>query len=159
MVNPRGLGQRSQAHRSNLERRTNMTTSTLSRVGIPTGTWKVDKAHTHVGFAVSYMGIVNVCGESAVVKLPGGKLHDGPVHPVLHVEPSRHRRSKHAHQSFHEADPQSLVGGFLRNHRGRQLTVVARQDHPPASQHRQPAATSYHPSTRRPRSTGRRGTR
>ena len=40
-----------------------MTTSTLSRVGIPTGTWKVDKAHTHVGFAVNYMGIVTVRGE------------------------------------------------------------------------------------------------
>ena len=40
-----------------------MTTSTLSRVGIPTGTWKVDKAHTHVGFAVNYIGIVTVRGE------------------------------------------------------------------------------------------------
>jgi polyisoprenoid-binding protein YceI len=40
-----------------------MTTSTLSRVGIPTGTWRVDKAHTHVGFAVNYMGIATVRGE------------------------------------------------------------------------------------------------
>jgi polyisoprenoid-binding protein YceI len=40
-----------------------MTTSTPSRVGIPTGTWKVDKAHTHVGFAVNYMGIATVRGE------------------------------------------------------------------------------------------------
>jgi hypothetical protein len=29
-----------------------MTTSTLSRLGIPTGSWKVDQARTRVGFAV-----------------------------------------------------------------------------------------------------------
>jgi polyisoprenoid-binding protein YceI len=39
-----------------------MTTSTLSRIGIPTGTWKVDKAHTRVGFAVKSLG-VSVRGE------------------------------------------------------------------------------------------------
>ena len=63
MVSPRGLVQRSQAHGSNLERRTNMTTSTPSRVGIPTGTWKVDKAHTRVGFAVKSMGVATVRGK------------------------------------------------------------------------------------------------
>ena len=36
---------------------------TLSRTGIPTGTWKVDKAHTRVGFAVKYMGVATVHGE------------------------------------------------------------------------------------------------
>jgi polyisoprenoid-binding protein YceI len=46
-----------------MERRTNMTTSTLSRIGIPTGTWKVDKAHTRVGFAVKQMGVATVRGE------------------------------------------------------------------------------------------------
>jgi polyisoprenoid-binding protein YceI len=40
-----------------------MTTSTLSRIGIPTGTWKVDKAHTRVGFAVKQMGVATVRGE------------------------------------------------------------------------------------------------
>lgn len=40
-----------------------MTTSTLSRIGIPTGTWKVDKAHTRVGFAVKSLGISTVRGE------------------------------------------------------------------------------------------------
>jgi polyisoprenoid-binding protein YceI len=40
-----------------------MTTSTLSRIGIPTGTWKVDKAHTQVGFAVKQMGVATVRGE------------------------------------------------------------------------------------------------
>lgn len=38
-------------------------TSTLSRIGIPTGTWKVDKAHTRVGFAVKHMGVATVRGE------------------------------------------------------------------------------------------------
>ena len=40
-----------------------MTTSTLSRIGIPTGTWKVDKANTRVGFAVKQMGVDTVRGE------------------------------------------------------------------------------------------------
>ena len=40
-----------------------MTTSTLSRIRIPTGTWKVDKAHTQVGFAIKQMGVATVRGE------------------------------------------------------------------------------------------------
>jgi polyisoprenoid-binding protein YceI len=40
-----------------------MNTSTLSRVGIPTGTWKVDKAQSRVGFAVRSLGISTVRGE------------------------------------------------------------------------------------------------
>jgi polyisoprenoid-binding protein YceI len=40
-----------------------MTTSTLSRIGIPTGTWKVDKSHTRVGFAVKSLGLATVRGE------------------------------------------------------------------------------------------------
>jgi polyisoprenoid-binding protein YceI len=40
-----------------------MTTGTLSRIGIPTGTWKVDKAHTRVGFAVKSLGFTTVRGE------------------------------------------------------------------------------------------------
>ncbi len=40
-----------------------MTTSTLSRIGIPTGVWKVDKARTRVGFAVKQLGISTVRGE------------------------------------------------------------------------------------------------
>jgi polyisoprenoid-binding protein YceI len=40
-----------------------MTTSTLCRIGIPTGIWKVDKAHTRVGFAVKQMGVATVRGE------------------------------------------------------------------------------------------------
>lgn len=40
-----------------------MTTDTLSRIGIPTGTWKIDKAHTRVGFAVKTLGISTVRGE------------------------------------------------------------------------------------------------
>jgi polyisoprenoid-binding protein YceI len=40
-----------------------MTTNTLSRIGIPTGTWKIDRAHSRVGFAVKHMGIATVRGE------------------------------------------------------------------------------------------------
>ena len=40
-----------------------MATSTLSRIGIPAGTWNVDKAHTRVGFAVKSLGISTVRGE------------------------------------------------------------------------------------------------
>jgi polyisoprenoid-binding protein YceI len=40
-----------------------MTTSTLSRIGIPAGTWKVDKDHTRVGFAVKSFAISTVRGE------------------------------------------------------------------------------------------------
>jgi polyisoprenoid-binding protein YceI len=39
------------------------TTGTLSGIGIPTGTWKVDKAHTRVGFAVKTLGVSTVRGE------------------------------------------------------------------------------------------------
>ena len=40
-----------------------MTTSTLSRTGIPAGTWKVEKAHTRVGFTVKSLGFTTVRGE------------------------------------------------------------------------------------------------
>jgi polyisoprenoid-binding protein YceI len=40
-----------------------MITSTLSRIGIPAGTWKVDKAHTRIAFAVRHMGVATVRGE------------------------------------------------------------------------------------------------
>jgi polyisoprenoid-binding protein YceI len=41
----------------------NMTTSTLTRLAIPSGTWKVDTAHTRVGFAAKQLGISTVRGE------------------------------------------------------------------------------------------------
>jgi polyisoprenoid-binding protein YceI len=40
-----------------------MTTTTLSRIGIPTGSWRVDKACTRVGFAAKQMGFSTVRGE------------------------------------------------------------------------------------------------
>jgi hypothetical protein len=40
-----------------------MTSSTLSRIGVPSGTWRVDRAHTRVGFAVKQLGISTVRGE------------------------------------------------------------------------------------------------
>jgi polyisoprenoid-binding protein YceI len=44
-----------------------MTTSTLSRIGVPTGTWKVDKAHTRVGFALKQMGVDTVRGGARTI--------------------------------------------------------------------------------------------
>lgn len=40
-----------------------MTTITLSQIGVPTGTWKVDKAHTRVGFTIKSLGFTTVRGE------------------------------------------------------------------------------------------------
>lgn len=39
-----------------------MTTAT-AEVGIPTGTWTIDPAHTKVGFSVKHMGVTTVRGE------------------------------------------------------------------------------------------------
>jgi polyisoprenoid-binding protein YceI len=38
-------------------------TATITRTGIPTGTWTVDPAHSKVGFAVKHMGVATVRGE------------------------------------------------------------------------------------------------
>ena len=40
-----------------------MTTATLEKTGIPTGTWTADKAHTKIGFAVKHLGVTTVRGE------------------------------------------------------------------------------------------------
>ena len=40
-----------------------MTTSTLSPISIASGTWNIDKARTHVGFAVKSLGFLTVRGE------------------------------------------------------------------------------------------------
>jgi polyisoprenoid-binding protein YceI len=40
-----------------------MATNTLTRIGIPTGVWRVDKARTRVGFAVKSLGFTTVRGE------------------------------------------------------------------------------------------------
>ena len=40
-----------------------MTTATLTKPLIPTGTWQVDPAHSRVGFAVKHMGVATVRGE------------------------------------------------------------------------------------------------
>ncbi len=40
-----------------------MTTATLTRHSIPTGTWSVDPLHSKVGFAVKHMGVATVRGE------------------------------------------------------------------------------------------------
>ncbi len=40
-----------------------LTTSPRSRIGIPAGSWKVDQAHSRVGFAVKSLGISTVRGQ------------------------------------------------------------------------------------------------
>jgi polyisoprenoid-binding protein YceI len=40
-----------------------MTTATLERTALPTGTWVADKAHTKIGFAVKHLGVTTVRGE------------------------------------------------------------------------------------------------
>ena len=40
-----------------------MTTATLTRTAIPTGTWTIDPVHSKVGFAVKHMGLATVRGE------------------------------------------------------------------------------------------------
>jgi polyisoprenoid-binding protein YceI len=42
---------------------TTTATGTLSRIGIPAGTWRVDKARTRVRFAIKQLGIDTVRGE------------------------------------------------------------------------------------------------
>ena len=39
-----------------------MTTATATQTRIPTGTWAVDPAHSHVGFEVKHLGIATVRG-------------------------------------------------------------------------------------------------
>jgi polyisoprenoid-binding protein YceI len=40
-----------------------MTTVTITRTAIPTGTWQIDPVHSKVGFAVKHMGVATVRGE------------------------------------------------------------------------------------------------
>jgi polyisoprenoid-binding protein YceI len=78
-----------------------MTTSTLSRIGIPTGTWKVDKAHTRVGFAVKQFGISTVRGEfrefDGALEI-GGDLADTRAYgrvDATSIDTNLPRRDKH----------------------------------------------------------------
>ena len=40
-----------------------MSTATITKTGLPSGTWAIDTAHTKVGFAVKHMGVSTVRGE------------------------------------------------------------------------------------------------
>lgn len=84
-----------------MEGRTNMTTSTLSRIGIPAGTWKVDKAHTRVGFAVKQLGVATVRGEfrefDGALEI-GEDLADSRAYGRVHaasVDTNQARRDEH----------------------------------------------------------------
>jgi polyisoprenoid-binding protein YceI len=40
-----------------------MSTATVTKTGLPTGTWDVDTVHSRIGFAVKHMGVATVRGE------------------------------------------------------------------------------------------------
>ena len=40
-----------------------MSTATITKTALPSGTWAIDTAHTKVGFAVKHMGVSTVRGE------------------------------------------------------------------------------------------------
>jgi polyisoprenoid-binding protein YceI len=78
-----------------------ITTSTLSRIGIPTGTWTVDKAHSRVGFAVKSLGFTTVRGEfsdfDGALEI-GEDLADGRAYGRVYatsVDTNLARRDKH----------------------------------------------------------------
>ena len=51
-----------------------MSTATLEKTALPTGTWVPDKAHSRIGFAVKHLGVTTVRGE---FKDYDGKLEIG----------------------------------------------------------------------------------
>jgi polyisoprenoid-binding protein YceI len=78
-----------------------MTTTTLRRIGVPTGTWKVDKANTRVGFAVKSLGFATVRGEfrdfDGALEI-GDDLTDGRAYgrvDATSVDTNQARRDKH----------------------------------------------------------------
>ena len=78
-----------------------MTPSTLSRIGIPTGAWKVDKARTRVGFAVKSLGFTTVRGEfrdfDGALEI-GDELTDGRAYgrvDATSVDTNLARRDEH----------------------------------------------------------------
>jgi polyisoprenoid-binding protein YceI len=81
------------------------TTDTLSRIGIPTGTWKVDKAHTRVGFAVRQLGVVTTRGEfrefDGALEI-GEELRDSRAYgwvDASSVDTNQARRDRHLRSS------------------------------------------------------------
>ena len=78
------------------------------------------------------------CHKFSVVEPFGRKAHQRFVHAVLHGEQT-HRLGMPLRQRFHQGGSQSSAHGFHTLHRGRQLTVVAGQNHAVGFGHGNPA--------------------
>src|SRR5689334_12480513 len=74
----------------------------------------------------------------SLIELLRRKSHDRFMHAILHLESAYRRRTEHGHEPLHHAHAKPLTHRFLRNDRGRQLTVVTSQDEPLATLQRQP---------------------
>ena len=78
--------------------------------------------------------------QRAAVELGRREGHDRLVHAVLHVETARYAVAVQTDQPLQQADAEALARGLLRQHRRRQLAVVAGQHDAVAAQQRHPAA-------------------
>jgi polyisoprenoid-binding protein YceI len=78
-----------------------MTTATLTKPLIPTGTWQVDPAHSKLGFAVKHMGVTTVRGEFREFEGAlefGEGLSDSRVHGTVRaasVHTNQEQRDEH----------------------------------------------------------------
>ena len=68
----------------------------------------------------------------------GGEAHDLLVHAILHGE-ERHHLGLLLHDALHERLAQPALQSLIALHRGRQLTMVAGEDHAPGTANGNPA--------------------
>jgi len=77
-----------------------MSTATITKTGLPSGTWAIDTAHTKVGFAVKHMGVSTVRGEfhdyDGVLEVDeNGQLHARGKVKVASVNTNQAQRDEH----------------------------------------------------------------
>jgi polyisoprenoid-binding protein YceI len=77
------------------------TAPTITRTGIPTGTWTIDPVHSKVGFAVKHMGVATVRGEfrefEGTIEV-GEDLESSRVHGTVRaasVDTNQEQRDEH----------------------------------------------------------------
>lgn len=87
-----------------------MSTATISKTGLPSGTWAIDTAHTKVGFAVKHMGVSTVRGEfhdyDGVLEVDeNGQLHARGTVKTASVNTNQPQRDEHLRSAdFFDAD-------------------------------------------------------
>jgi len=87
-----------------------MSTATITKTGLPSGTWAIDTAHTKVGFAVKHMGVSTVRGEfhdyDGVLEVDeNGQLHARGKVKVASVNTNQAQRDEHLRSAdFFDAD-------------------------------------------------------